>query len=120
MSDWYDKIGTTYENSPHREAPNRHERGTRKYKQMVERKSKEADKKNLPFTFSKPAKRTQPRRDILLRCLGCSNVQSIHKWVAGAVCNKCSKYISVSDSNTYRTEEDYQRLEKDLATFQNE
>ena len=53
----YDEFGLTdRESSKTREAPNRSERGRKKYLEMVDKSSKDADKKNLPFTFSKPKK----------------------------------------------------------------
>lgn len=105
-SNWHDKIGTPAENSPHREAPNRHIRGGRKYKEMIARGSREADKKNLPFTFSKPAKRTQARKDIFHLCDHCRAVSMVGKYTAGIVCSGCNGFASVNKSNTYVTGEE--------------
>jgi len=105
-SDWYDKIGTTHENSPHREAPNKHTRGSRKYMEMVDRGSKEADKKNLPFTFSKPPKGSRRREDLFHICDFCNYVSMVSKYRAGQVCKGCKKFTSVNSSNTFESEEE--------------
>jgi len=107
LGNWHDKIGTSYENSPHREAPNKHTRGGKKYKEMIDRDTKNADRfKNLPFTISKPPKRTQPRRDIFMICDVCQCVDLVSKYTAGKICGKCHKYTSVNATNTYKTEEE--------------
>ena len=104
-SSWYDKIGTSYENSPNREAPNKQERGSKKYKKMIDRDSKNVDRwKNLPFTFSKPPKRTRPREDILHLCDHCEHVSLVSKNRAGQSCRGCKKYTSVNKTNTFSTE----------------
>jgi hypothetical protein len=104
LGNWHDRIGTPYENSPHREAPNKHIKGGKKYKEMIDRGSKEADKKNLPFTFSKPPKRTQPRRDIFHLCDNCMSVAVVNKYTAGRVCSGCKNYVSINETNTFSTE----------------
>lgn len=107
FGNWHDKIGTTHENSPNREAPNKHTRGDKKYKEMIDRDSKNADRyKNLPFSFNKPPKRTQPRRDIFMVCSKCGHVDLVNKYTAGKVCKGCKSYTDVSAANTYHTEEE--------------
>lgn len=103
----HDRIGTSYENSPNREAPNRHTKGTKKYREMVDLDSKKTDFwKNMPFTFSKPPKRTRHRRDIFHVCDNCMAVNVVSKYTAGRVCGGCKKYTSVNISNTYANEEE--------------
>ena len=107
FGNWHDKIGTDRENSPHREAPNKHIKGTKKYLEMIDRDSKVSDRfKNLPFTFSKPLKRTQPRRDIFHVCDNCAELTAVNKNTAGRVCGGCRKYTSVNETNTFATEEE--------------
>jgi len=107
FGNWHDKIGTSAENSPHREAPNRHIKGSKKYKEMISKGSKFADRyKNLPFKFSKPPKRTQFRRDVYMSCYHCHQCDVVNKYTAGKVCSKCSKYTSVNEGNTFSTEDE--------------
>jgi len=107
LGNWHDKIGTAAENSPHREAPNKHIKGTKKYREMIDRDSKNSDRfKNLPFTFSKPPKRTQARRDIFHVCDNCTELTTVNKNTAGRVCGGCHKYTSVNETNTFSTEEE--------------
>lgn len=84
------------EDSPNREAPNSHSRGSKKYKEMVHKKTKELDKyRNLPFQFSKPPKRTQRRRDVYFQCANCDEVHAVNKYTKGIVCGNCKSYQSV-------------------------
>lgn len=105
LGNWHDKIGTSAENSPHREAPNKHIKGSRKYKEMIDRGSKEDDKKNLPFTLGKPAKRTNVRRDIFHLCEHCLAVSMVGKYTVGKICSDCKRFASVNKENTYKTAE---------------
>ncbi len=99
MSEHY----TKFENSPHREAPNKHIKGSRKYKRMISESSKQMDKHgNLPFTFGKPPKRSQARRDIYFLCFGCLNVKTVSKFTEGVCCNKCNKYVNIDDTNSFK------------------
>jgi len=107
LGNWHDGIGTAAENSPNREAPNRHNKGTRKYKEMISRDVKKTDFwKDLPFTFSKPKKRTHARRDIIHLCDHCSAISVVNKYTAGRGCSKCFKYTSVNEGNTFTTEDE--------------
>lgn len=115
LGNWHEGIGTSRENSPNREAPNRHVRGTKKYKEMIDRDSKRLDKYgNLPFTFSKPPKRTRPREDIFHVCELCQHISLVSKFRVGQTCPGCCKYTSVNETNTFHTEDD---LEKYLESF---
>lgn len=107
LGNFYDGIGTSHENSQNREAPNKHTKGGKRYKEMIDRDSKKTDFwKNMPFTFSKPAKRTRARRDIFMVCFECNHVDMVSKYTAGKVCSKCKRYTNVGPDNTYQDEEE--------------
>lgn len=103
MKEYY----TPQEASNNREAPNKMEKGSKRYKEKIHRDSKFADKwKNLPFTFSKPAKRTQARRDIFHLCDTCQHVMLVSKFTAGMICKGCKSYSSITEANTFESEEE--------------
>jgi hypothetical protein len=105
MTNWKNS-GTSYENSSNREAPNKHEKGSRKYREQIHRDSRSADLwKNLPFTFSKPTKKTRPKRDIYFQCEHCSQVKAINKYTCGVSC-ACGKYSSVTEGNTFKADQE--------------
>jgi len=107
LGNWYDGIGSPSENSPNREAPNKHIKGGRRYREMIDKDSKKTDFwKNMPFTFSKPTKRTRARRDVFMVCFECNHIQMVNKHTAGKVCSKCKKYTNVGADNTYASEEE--------------
>ena len=107
LGNWHDKIGTTHENSPNREAANKATRGSRRYKEMIDRDSKKTDFwKNMPFTFSKPAKRFNPRRDVFLLCGGCQNIAAVTKNTVAIVCPKCKDYFVANEFNRFENQED--------------
>ncbi len=106
LGNWHDGIGTSRENSPHREAPNKHIKGSKKYKEMIDRGTKEDAKKNLPFSFGKPPKNSRPREDILHVCDYCGHVSMVSKYRAGQGCRGCKRFTSVNGSNTFATEEE--------------
>lgn len=106
LGNWYDGIGTTHENSANREAPNKHIKGGKRYKEMIDRDSKKTDFwKNLPFTFSKPPKRTKAREDIFHICDLCNHVSMVSAYRVAHTCHSCKQYTSVNDSNKFFTEE---------------
>lgn len=106
LGNWHDSIGTDRENSPNREAPNKHIRGSKKYKEMIDRDSKRSDSwGNLPFTFSKPPKRTRPIEDIFHVCDHCGYVSTVSKLRVGQECRGCKKYSRVTPDNTFNDEE---------------
>ena len=120
LGNWHDTIGTDAENSPHREAPNRHIKGSKKYKEMIDRDSKNADRwKNLPFTFSKPPKRTRPREDIYHVCDSCHHISMVSRFRAGQVCKGCKSYASVNKDNTYQTAEELEAVLEEIEARQN-
>lgn len=106
LGNWHDEIGTSRENSSHREAPNKHLKGSKRYKEMIDRGSKEAAKKNLPFSFSKPPKKSKSREDIFHVCDHCRHVSMVSKYRAGQGCRGCKKFTSVNSSNTFFTEKE--------------
>lgn len=114
FGNWHSKIGTSAENSPNREAPNKHIKGGKKYKEMIAKDTKRIDDHgNMPFTFSKPAKRTRHREDIYFLCDSCRNITFVSKYRCGQTCSGCRQYVSVNDSNTFATEEELEaRLEE--------
>lgn len=105
---WYNKnTGSSAENSANREAPNKHLKGSKKYKEWISKETKQIDKhSNLPFQFIKPPKRSQYRREIFAVCTSCSNVSLVNVHTAGVVCSTCSKYFSIGEGNRFSTEED--------------
>ncbi len=107
LGNWHDGIGTSRENSPNREAPNKHVKDSKKYKEMIAKDTKRIDNHgNMPFTFSKPAKKTAARKDIYHVCDNCQKITFVSKYRVGHVCSGCKKYVCVSKINTYLTEEE--------------
>jgi hypothetical protein len=114
-SNWYNNIGTPAENSPHREAPNRHEKGNRKYQEKISRDMKSSN--DLPFTFSKPNKSTpKGKEDIIHICDNCHFISLVSKIRVGQSCKSCRTYTSVNSENTFETEE---QLESYLLSKEN-
>lgn len=104
FGNWHDKIGSSAENSPNREAPNKHSMGNKKYKEMIAKDTKRIDDQGkMPFTFSKPPKTTRYREDIYHLC-DCKHISFVSKYRAGQVCKGCRKYVSVGKDNTFETE----------------
>jgi hypothetical protein len=107
FGNWHSKIGTSAENSPNREAPNKHAMGRKKYKEMIAKDTKRIDEQGkMPFSFSKPAKTTRYREDIYHVCDKCHHISFVSKHRAGQVCGGCKGYTSVNSSNTFNTEEE--------------
>jgi hypothetical protein len=85
----YKEFGLTdRERSPNREAPNRHDKGRRRYRDMMDRGSSEAVEKNLPFTFSKPARRVA--RTVPCSCPDCGLGIIVTKTTVMVVCSGCT------------------------------
>lgn len=85
--------------------------GDKRYKEMIDRDSKRADTwSNLPFTFSKPAKRTQAIRDILFSCPSCERVTGVSKYTVGIVCVQCKTYTTISEENTFHNQEELEEV----------
>jgi len=100
----------SYEDSPHREAPNRHLKGSKAYKEWVARDSKRLDQKNLPFQFIKPPKRTQPRRDVFHVCDYCTGINVVNKYTVGITCSICKKYSRIHEGNRFTNEEELEKF----------
>lgn len=93
--------------SSSRESPNQMVRGSKKYKEWINKDSSKIDKySNLPFTFSKPPKRTKHREDIYHVCGHCRHVTMVNKYTAGLVCPDCKRYSSVTEDSKFYNLED--------------
>jgi hypothetical protein len=97
--------GTSHENSDTRQAPNRHIKGDKKYKEMISRDNNGSGGRNLPFNFIKPPRAYQARRDIFHVCDFCFYVSCVNKNTSGKVCSGCSKYTRVNTDNSFSCEE---------------
>jgi len=89
------------ESSPNREAPNKHVKGSKKYKEMVDRGSKAADQKNLPFTFSKPKKPEKTPVDC--QCPYCDRIISVTKTTVCVICAACKNFYHVNEETIIRS-----------------
>lgn len=93
--------------SPNREAPNKHLIGSKKYKEMIAKDTKNSDQyKNLPFKISKPSRRWQARREVFYLCLHCDAVNYVTKNTVGTTCSKCRKYNRVEDTDHFSSEDE--------------
>lgn len=68
------------------------EGGLQRHRDKIHKESKIADSKNLPFTFSKPPRRTGHD---LFECEGCGHIMSLPKNSIMAVCSSCGKLRKV-------------------------
>lgn len=68
------------------------EGGLQKHRDKIYRESKEADKKNLPFTFSKPKR---PGRQTDFSCKECGRVFSASIRTVMCICPDCKKVTEV-------------------------
>ena len=69
--------------------------GLKQHKERIHRESKQADSKNLDFTFSKPYK---PRgRSVTVQCDNCGYTTSGTTATAGIICPECKKFSTVSE-----------------------
>lgn len=91
--------------SPHREAPNRHEKGSAKYKEWVRKGSKLADNRNLSFTFSKPKR--CGIRNCLVYCTNCGNQSAVTETTVAVICSSCKQMYRVTEDN-----KEFRQLEK--------
>lgn len=115
FGNWHNKIGTSAENSPNREAPNKHQMGRKKYKEMIAKDTKRIDEQGkMPFTFSKPAKTTRFRKDIYHLCDKCLSICFVSKYTAGKSCSGCQSWSPVNNTNTFETEEELDVRLKEL------
>ena len=86
---------TSKEASPNREAPNKHVKGNKKYKEMVSKGSKMADMKNLPFSFSKP--KTSEKLGKICMCPKCEHISNVSKNTIMIVCSSCKSLYKVTE-----------------------
>lgn len=91
---------TDKENAPHREALNRHDMGNKKYLSKINKGSKEADQKNLPFTFSKP--KNSAARVVGCWCPHCEAYTKVTKSTCMVVCRRCKELYDVTEENSER------------------
>lgn len=106
---------TAHENSSNRESPNRHEKGTKKYREWIQKENEQADQQGkLPFTLGKPPKRVQARRDIYHVCDFCRQITMVNRFRAGQTCTGCRQYVSVNETNTYKNEEELMEVLESL------
>lgn len=116
LGNWHSDIGTSAENSPNREAPNKHSMGTKKYKEMIAKDTKRIDAQGrMPFTFSKPPKTTRYREDIYHLCDKCQHISFVSKHRVGQACKGCKEWTSVSSTNTFHTEEELDLVLRELS-----
>lgn len=69
--------------------------GLEKHRERIHRESKEADKKNLPFTFRKPYKPLG--RSTLVKCDNCGALKRGTSRTVGIICSSCKKFSSVTE-----------------------
>ena len=87
--------------SKNREAPNKHEKGTKAYREWVQKESKRSDDYgNLPYQFSKP-KRDKPR-NLSVSCLHCGEVTNVTETTVAVICRQCGNLYRVSEENSCR------------------
>ena len=99
----YDNIEfglTDKENSANREAANKHTRGSKKYKEMVQEQAGLADKKNLPYNFSVPKKSSA--RNVICQCPNCEDTAAVNKNTVMVICSHCKQIYSVTEENTLK------------------
>src|SRR6185503_12503184 len=98
-----------------RDAPNRHEKGGKKYKDWIAKDTKRSDTYgNLPFQFIKPPKRFQARREIYYICLTCGTVNLVNKNTIGTTCSGCKQYNRVEESPNFSSEEELEKYLENL------
>lgn len=73
--------------------------GVAKHNARIHSESSYADKyKNLPFTFSKPAKNKITR---IKFCSNCNAAAEVNKNAVGIVCRTCNKYTTLLEEPIY-------------------
>jgi hypothetical protein len=71
------------------------EGGVKKHNERIHRESKFVDdRKNLPFTFSKPVK---SRKNMDAFCKKCGRGISVSRNTVGIICPSCNLYVSVEE-----------------------
>ena len=67
--------------------------GLQKHNEKIRKESKQADQKNLPFTFSKPVRRTCHD---YFECDGCGSIMSLPRNTIMVVCSGCKELRKVT------------------------
>lgn len=99
--------GSSPENNPNREAPNKMVRGDKKYQDWVAEDTRRIDRQgNMPFQFIKPPRRTQSRRDVFHVCDECGNVNLVNQNTVGTTCTGCRQYQRVEEDNRFISEDE--------------
>ena len=70
--------------------------GSKKYREMIHKSSKEADKKNLPFTFL-PKRKLKGGHRVVYECPECGNDMGGSNYTYMIVCSKCNKLVRVRE-----------------------
>lgn len=70
------------------------EGGVQKHNEKIRRESKHADQKNLPFTFSRPPRRTCHDA---FECVGCGHVMFLPKNTVMVICSECKELKTVKE-----------------------
>lgn len=72
------------------------EGGLQKHRDKIHKESKMADQKNLPFTFSKPIRRTCHDT---FRCEGCGHIMYLPRNSVMVICSNCNELRKVTELN---------------------
>jgi ribosomal protein L37AE/L43A len=70
------------------------EKGLKRHRDKIHRESAEYDKKNMPFTFSKPPRRGSTRT---FQCLNCGHVFEAPKKTIMVICSVCKQLSKVRE-----------------------
>jgi hypothetical protein len=89
------------EKSSTREPANKIERGSKKYLSMIDKGSKNADKKNLPFSFG--GKTKSSKLDTTCMCPICGNTSAVSKNTVMVACHSCRNLYNVDASTITST-----------------
>jgi hypothetical protein len=94
-------------------SPRAEQMGPKKYKEMIRKKSKEADEKNLPFNVVKKSK--AKNNNIPMLCVCKENTHWVNKNTFMVTCSKCQTAVKVSDMSLL---EDTPNTEISIPSFQ--
>jgi len=70
------------------------EGGLHKHREKIHKESKQFDNKNLPFTLSKPQRRTGHNA---FECEGCGYIMWLPKNTVMVICSECNKLKNVKE-----------------------
>jgi hypothetical protein len=91
---------TDKESSPNREAANKHDKGSKKYREMISKQTRIENQKNLPYSFSAPKK--SGARNVICQCPHCEDTTAVTKNTIMVICGQCKKSYSVTEENTLK------------------